>query len=120
MGTQAGKPRVLIFSLRNISKALFRCPLYEFEDLICEMDSAVLFAPKVDPTSALATLATRLAYHAPVMLNPGVRSLPKDTRYELFFAVCGFPRDLLMVNAVNHVKEICSTSVCLLDELWIK
>ena len=39
MKSLSGQPRVLIFSLRNVfSKALFRCPFYEFEDLICEMD----------------------------------------------------------------------------------
>jgi hypothetical protein len=49
MDTQPGKPRVLIFSLRNIfGKALNRCPHYEFEDIICEIDSAELLAPKVD------------------------------------------------------------------------
>ena len=37
--TRPGNPRVLIFSLRNtFPKALFRCPHYEFEDIICEID----------------------------------------------------------------------------------
>ena len=57
-----GKPRVLIFSLRNIfGKALFRCPHFEFEDIICEIDSAELLAPKVDPSSLRAWIAARLA-----------------------------------------------------------
>ena len=52
MDTKSGRPRVLIFSLRNIfGNTLFRCPHYEFEDLICEIDSAVLLAPEVDPSS---------------------------------------------------------------------
>jgi len=121
MGTQAAKPRVLIFSLRNIfPKALFRCPLYEFEDLICEMDSAAIFAPQLDPSSTRASFATRLAYHAPVTLNPGIGRIPATTRYDIFFTVCGFPQDLIMVNAITNMKDICRTSVCLLDELWIK
>src|SRR5215475_10922732 len=62
MDAQPDKPRVLIFSLRNIfGKALFRCPHYEFEDLIREIDSADLLAPKVDPSSRRSSLATRLA-----------------------------------------------------------
>ena len=74
MDTQPGKPRVLIFSLRNIfSKALFRCPHYEFEDIICEIDSADLLAPEVDPSSTRYTFAKRLAYHAPIALNPGIQ-----------------------------------------------
>jgi hypothetical protein len=122
MDTQAGKPRVLIFSLRNIfGNALFRCPHYEFEDIICEIDSAVLLAPKVDPSNTRSTFATRLAYRAPVALNPGIRRISEKINYDIFFTICGFPPDLIMVNAViSNMRDICRTSVCLVDELWVK
>jgi hypothetical protein len=65
METEAKKPRVLLFSLRNIyGKAHFRCPHFEFEDIICEIDSVDLLAPKVDPSSMRADFATRLAIRA--------------------------------------------------------
>jgi hypothetical protein len=121
---QPGKPRILIFSLRNIfPKALFRCPHYEFEDIICEIDSAALLAPQLDPYSPRSRFAMRLAYHAPVTLNPGIRRVPAKTHYDMFFTICGglaSPYDLLMVNAVNNVRDMCKTSVCLVDELWVK
>jgi Glycosyl transferases group 1 len=119
--TQAGKPRVLIFSFRNIfGKDLFRCPHYEFEDIICDIDSAALLAPEADPSSMRSKFATRLAYHAPVTLNPGIRRTPVKARYDLFFTICGYPQDLLLVNTVSNMRDICRTSVCLMDELWIK
>jgi Glycosyl transferases group 1 len=121
METRPSKPRALIFSLRNIfPKALFRCPHYEFEDLICEMDSVELLAPQVDPFSARATFSVRLGYHAPVALNPGIPRTTANTPYDIFFTICGFPQDLLMVNAVSNAREMCRTSVCLVDELWVK
>jgi spore maturation protein CgeB len=121
MAAQPGKPRVLIFSLRNIfGKALNRCPHYEFEDIICEIDSAELLAPTVDPSSRRASFATRLAYHAPVALNPGIPKPTASGKYDLLFTICGFPQDLIMFNAVSDLKEVCKTSVCLLDELWAK
>jgi len=121
MDAQPGKPRVLIFSLRNIfGKALNRCPHYEFEDIICEIDSAELLAPRVDPSSRRASLATRLAYHAPVTLNPGIPKLSAKGRYDLLFTICGFPQDLIMFDAVGNLRDVCGTSVCLVDELWIK
>jgi hypothetical protein len=122
MDTQTGKPRVLIFSLRNIfGNTLFRCPHYEFEDIICEIDSAVLLAPKVDPSNTRSTFATRLAYRAPVTLNPGIRRISEKINYDIFFTICGFPPDLIMVNAViSNMRDICRTSVCLVDELWVK
>ncbi|HMJ25201.1 MAG TPA: glycosyltransferase [Pyrinomonadaceae bacterium] len=120
MEAQRGTPRVLIFSLRNIfGKALFRCPHFEFEDLICEIDSAELLAPKLDPSSARSSFATRLAYHAPIILNPGLRKISAKQQYDILFTVCGYPQDLIMFNAVSNLRDVCKTSVCLLDELWI-
>lgn len=121
METQLGKPRVLIFSLRNIfGKALFRCPHFEFEDIICEIDSAELLAPKVDPSSGRSSFATRLAYRAPVFLNPGIPTPSTKSQYDLLFTICGYPQDLIMFNAVSNLRDVCRTSICLLDELWVK
>lgn len=121
MAPQPDKPRVLIFSLRNIfGKALNRSPHSEFEDIICEIDSAELLAPKVEPSSRRASFATRLAYHAPVALNPGIPKISAKGRYDILFTICGFPQDLIMFDAVSNLRDVCGTSVCLLDELWIK
>ena len=118
------EPRVLIYSLRNIfPKDMCRFAHYEFEDIICKIDSAVLWAPEVDPYSMRSTLAMRLAYHAPIMLNPGIRSAPVKSNYDLFFTVCvglASPYDLLMIDAVSNVREACRISVCLADEVWVQ
>jgi hypothetical protein len=120
MEPQLGTPRVLIFSLRNIfGRALFRCPHFEFEDLICEIDSAELLAPKVDPSGRRSSFATRLAYHAPIVMNPGIRMISAKRQYDILFTICGYPQDLIMFNAVSNLRNVCRTSVCLLDELWI-
>ncbi len=120
-------PRVLLYSLRNIfGNAVFRCPHFEFEDIIREIDSVEMQAPKLDPHSARTMLAMRLAYHAPITLNPGIRAKlarPARTHYDLFVAVCGglaFPLDFLMIDAVSKAKDMCRTSVCIIDELWVK
>ena len=118
---QPASPRVLIYSLRNIfGKALFRCPHYEFEDIICEIDNADLLAPRLDPSSVRSSIATKLAYHAPVVLNPGIPKIVPKQRYDIFFTICGFPQDLLMVDAATTLKDACGISVCLLDEIWVK
>ena len=120
MVTQPDKPRVLIFSLRNIfGKALFRCPHFEFEDIISEIDSAELFAPKVDPSSLRARNAARLAWRTPIALNPGIKRISPKRHYDILFTVCGFPQDLIMFNAVSNLRDVCKISVCLLDELWV-
>jgi hypothetical protein len=84
------------------------------------MDSVDLIAPEMDPWTSRATFATRLGYHVPLTLNPGIQRIQAKRRYDLFFTICGFPQDLLVVNAIGKLSDICQTSVCLLDELWVK
>jgi len=121
MVTQSNGPRILIFSQRNIFRnTLFRCPLYEFENIISQIDSVELYAPPADPFHVRHKIAKRIAYHSPIALNPGIKRTRPTAHYDLFLAVCGAPTDLLMVNAVRNWKDACTTSVCLLDELWAK
>lgn len=121
MNTPPDQPRTLIFSQRNIfSKALFRCALYEFEDIITQIDSVELLAPPADLLSVRHGIAKWLAFHAPIALNPGIPKTKPKARYDLFLAICGAPADLLMVDAVSNWRDVCKTSVCLIDELWVK
>jgi glycosyltransferase involved in cell wall biosynthesis len=121
MVTQPHKPRILIFSQRNISpRALFRASLYEFEDVISQIDCTELLAPQADLSNSRHTIAKRLAFHAPIALNPGIPKTQPKGQYDLFLAVCGSPADLLMVDAVSNWKDACKRSVCLMDELWVK
>jgi spore maturation protein CgeB len=46
--------------------------------------------------------------------------MPAKGQYDILFTICGFPQDLIMFDAVSNLREVCKTSVCLLDELWIK
>jgi hypothetical protein len=114
-------PRTLILSLRNIFRNdLFRCPLYEFEDIITEIDHADMIAPKGDPTSRRNQLAIRLAFHAPIALKAKIQQMAVDKQYELLLAICGHPRDLLLIDSAIRLKSIRATKVCLVDELWVK
>jgi hypothetical protein len=113
--------RVLLFSQRNIfPNALFRCPLYEFEDTACRVDAVDVLAPHIDVADRRHALARRVAFHFPVTLNPGSRRITISKEYDLFLAICGAPGDLLMVNTVANWRDACRTSICLLDELWVR
>ena len=118
---QTRSPRVVIFSQRNIfKKALFRCAHYEFEDIISQLDSVELLAPELDWSSSRQAIAKRIAFHAPIALNPGLPRTRPKAHYDLFLAVCGAPTDLLMIDAVRNWREACKTSICLIDELWVR
>jgi glycosyl transferase family 1 len=121
MTSGPSKPRVLLFSQRNIlGKYLFRCPHFEFENVISQVDSVEVLAPQADESSLRSNFVKRMAYHVPILLNPGIRKIPIHAHYDVFFAVCGYPADLLMVDAAIDWKNHCTTSVCLIDELWAK
>jgi hypothetical protein len=121
ISTQSRKPRTLILSLRNIFRNdLFRCALYEFEDTITEIDHAEIFAPEGDPTSRRNQLARRLAFHAPITMKADLQKPKVNKHYDLFLAMCGGPRDLLMIDAVSSLRDACTTKVCLVEEIWAK
>lgn len=122
-GPSSGRSRILLFSQRHIfPNVLYRCPQYEFEDIICQIDSADILAPH--PTTWFPSgyrLAKRLAWHSPIALNPGIpkSAVTVKADYDLFMAVCGSPMDLLTVNTVGDWRSFAKTSVCLLDEFWL-
>jgi hypothetical protein len=121
MVPQPHKPRILIYSQRNIfPNAFFRAPHYEFEDLITQVDSADVLAPQTTLSTIRQTLAKLVAYHAPIVLNPGIPPIQIRKQYDLFLAICGLPTDLVMVNALPNWRDTCKTSICLIDELWVK
>jgi Glycosyl transferases group 1 len=119
MGTKNQKSRILIFSQRNHSRNLpFRCPHFEFEDVITQIDKADLLAPRLDPVTRRHAIAKQLAYHTPIVLNPGLHQDAINGYYDLFLAICDNPTDLLRVAALRNWRKSCKTAICLIDELW--
>src|SRR5215472_15573672 len=117
--TRLSRPRVLLLSQRNIQGGyLFRCPHIEFENIIAQIDSVNVLAPRADASSFRSTLAKRLAYHVPILFNPGIQKIRDRDHYDMFLTVCGYPTDLLMVDAAFDWRSHASLSVCLIDELW--
>ena len=112
-------PRTLIFSQRNLSKILpYRCAHFEFEDVISQIDSVEVVAPKIDLSARRHSFAKQLAYHTPLRLNPGIERLPGDADYDLMLVICGNPTDILRIDAIKDWRKRCRKAVCLIDEIW--
>lgn len=121
MSTPTGRPRILLFSRRNAARTLpFRCAHFEFEDVIADIDSVELLAPRVDHTTPRYRYAKMLAYHSPLVLNPGVKRRSFDGEYDIFLAICGDPSDLLAISTLGNWRERCKTAVCVIDEVWVR
>jgi hypothetical protein len=114
-------PRVLMFSQRNIHDTLhYRCALREFEDLICEIDQVEMLAPTPKNIYKHSSrLALKLAAEYAVSFNPGIPKKNVGKEYDMFFAFCMFPKELLNVESVKGWEECSKVSVCWIDEIWL-
>jgi len=113
------KARILMFSQRNIFNYYFTCALYEFEDLICQMDRVELLTPHPSKWFKYGDrIANRLAVNFAVVLNPGIPKIRIKENYDLFFAICQFPKDLINVDTVEGWKDNCRVSICWLNEIY--
>jgi hypothetical protein len=111
-----------MFSQRNIfPSALHRSPLYEFEDIICEIDSVEVFAPIPGKWFPIRNRIANIASNNfNIILNPGLLKKNIDNKYDVFIAVCALPKDLLNANVYDSWRNCSKISVCLIDELWVK
>jgi hypothetical protein len=111
-----------MYSLRNIFPSdAWRSPLYEFEDIIRQIDSVELLAPVPRGRFKFGNkIAKRVTRYSPIVLNPGISKASLIKNYEMMFVLCSIPWDLLAFSLDNGWKARCKTSICLLDEIWLK
>ncbi len=111
-----------MYSQRGIyPRDAWRAPHYEFEDIVCGIDSVDLVAPR--PTAHFGRdnrRARSLAGHFGINLSLGVPRTPVAGRYDMLFALLSFPKDLLNFNLGRDWRDRCATSVCLIDEIWLR
>lgn len=114
-------PRILVFSQRNIhERAVWRSSFHELENLLEKIDSVTLLAPRPRKWYKNGKWAAlRLGRHFTTPMNPGIAEVRLDKYYDLFFAVCEMPSDLLHLTAVKGWKDRCKTSVCWLTEFYV-
>jgi glycosyl transferase family 1 len=118
------KPRVCMLSQREIRKSAAWCSMYEFEDVICDVDDV----ERIDlrPGTGYSwrrRFVSSLVWHKVVSslsakLNPGLSPIQIKSDYDLFAFICINPWELLYLNAVHGWKERCRKKVCYIFEVW--
>ena len=87
-----------------------RCMLYEFEDIIREIDAVTMLAPKSTKFYKYGDrIANRMAHASAIAMNPGIPSSRIEGEYGLMFdvrvrqrsAISEFPKG--MEGALRHV-----------------
>jgi hypothetical protein len=120
--------RVLIFSQRRLSSEVWHAAQFEFEDLLTEIDDAVVLAPEREDHQYLRGLSNRVANAAlsrlhrprrvPLWPSASMRVTPVGTEHDLFFGIFHNATELAYLHRLVGWRERSRRAVCLLVELW--
>lgn len=117
------QPRIAILSSRTKNNFIFNSCLYEFEDIIAEVDNVDIF--NLDPSNPLEVFAQRVVkksseYIYPLTkLSPPLKSkIDLDQEYDILFVILDFPYNILNINLIKQWRKKCKIAVCYVIELW--
>jgi hypothetical protein len=117
--------RILVLSMRGCYYNVFRSVDYEFEDAICNFDSADIISPVF--ASGVVNrlnlkwknfLGTRIGERRLLRLNCQEKVI--DKKYDLLFFVCQYFRDIPCINSIKKWRQNCHRAVLWIDEIWAK
>ncbi len=116
--------RVLIWSLRNIQNFVYNACLYEFEDIIGDIDDAdVVAPPSYNLLSRIVnkTIVSKTQRYKPLSLmsvNPYGQSIDLWYEYDIYFVVLDFPWYVASINLLKNWRRRCRFAVCYIIEVW--
>jgi hypothetical protein len=120
---QGAAARILMPTMRSISREVFQAGFYEAQDVLAETDRVDLIDLQAGRAFRLwdrwqRRLLFRHVSQSLAYVNPGLQRVRLTQDYDLFVAICNNAWDLMYVNAIDGWQERCKTSVCWLDEIW--
>ena len=122
--TRQKDSRVLTWSLRNIQNFVYNSCLFEFEDIISEVDKADIYAPpQFGPRGRVInkTIVSTTRHVKPLPLtsvNPYLKSESLDREYDMYFVTLDFPWFGSSINLLKDWRKKCKTAVCYIVEIW--
>ena len=120
-------PRILVVSVRGFRFQAANCCIYEFEDLLQDLESTQLHCPgdefafpfdsarKIYRTAKYAGLSDPTA----AKIAPFPQELILDREYDLLFAVLDNPWQMHLLETIKGWREKCRTTACFIAEMWM-
>jgi hypothetical protein len=115
--------RIAILSSRVKNNFIFNSCLYEFEDIIAEVDNVDLI--NLAPSNALSVFAQKVVkktaqyvYPCTQMSPPLDSKIDLEKEYDILFVILDFPYSIINVNLINQWRKKCKIAVCYIIELW--
>ncbi|MCW5315097.1 glycosyltransferase [Nostoc sp. KVJ3] len=117
------KSRIFIVSMREISNLVALCNLYEFEDVLSDIDAVDMVKPLIANDGVgrkIYKLAKYLTNSKPLaeFLVPGINPYFLNQEYELFFPIFNSPFELFTLHSFKNWRQKCSKAVCYIVEFW--
>ena len=121
------EPRILVVSVRRFRFQVANCCIYEFEDLLTDLESARLYCPgdefafkfnsarKIYRTAKYAGLSDRAA----AAIAPFSQDLVLDREYDLLFAVLDNPWQMHLLESIKGWRDKCRKTACFIAEMWM-
>lgn len=123
-GVSHQESRILVWSQRNIENFIFNSCLFEFEDVINEVDLADVISP---PQYGFSEKAVKKfvknsthCFKSIANINPYFQSVYLEKEYDIFLTILDFPHNLSSINLLKNWRKKCQFSVCYLIEIWHK
>ncbi len=120
--SNATDARIAVLSARNIDLHVSRSHGFEFENLICDMDHADIFAPSSGRLFRPIIKGKNWAsyrWSASDLLPSGLTPSRIERNYELFFVSIASLRDLNFLDGAGEWRKKCRFAVVWIQELWL-
>ncbi len=115
--------RIAIVSSRAKDNFAYNSCLYEFEDIIAEVDNVDLI--NLPPSPPIKTLAQKVVKKSAQYISPLTRVSPPlmpkielEKEYDLLFVILDLPYSMFNLNLIKQWREKCKVAVCYVIELW--
>ncbi|WP_019507656.1 glycosyltransferase [Pleurocapsa sp. PCC 7319] len=114
--------RILIISVRGFRFQVANCCIYEFEDLLCGLEQAKLYAPtsdfdwarKIYRLAKYPSHSDRLAS----LIAPFPQEISLDHEYDLIFAIMDNPWQMHLLESIKGWRDQCRHKACFIVEVW--
>lgn len=115
-------PSILVISVRGFRFQAANCCIYEFEDLLSDLESAELYAPKSEFDFARKVYRTaKYISHSDrfaAKVAPFPKKLSLDHEYDLLFAVLDNPWQMHLLESIQGWRDKCRHKACFIAEMW--
>lgn len=114
--------RILVVSVRGFRFQVSNCIIYEFEDVLCHLEDAELYAPtdefevarKIYRIAKYVTGSNCIA--STIAPFPNEIILEKD--YDLLVVVCDNPWQMHVLESIKNWRDKCRHKACYIIEMW--